>query len=146
MPISYPCDFLKNPVTAVVLLLTVILVINLSSHSLKSPQVEDALENADLRLVLELWYTEQDSGLTMNSYGSNDSSSSKKASTTTAPAAVGAAAAPIECVSSRTLGLSFVPSKGLHYHLPVLFDYFHLSAVSLTVHCALTSIHQPYIK
>ena len=105
------------------------------------------MENADLRLVLELWYTEQDTGLTMNSCGSNDSS--RKASSTgtsAAPAAVGAAAAPIECVSSRTLGLSFVPSKGLHYHLPVLFDYFHLSAVSLTVHCALTSIHQPYIK
>ena len=104
------------------------------------------MENADLRLVLELWYTEQDSGLTMNSSscGSNDS---RKASTgtTAAPAVVGAAS-PIECVSSRTLGLSFVPSKGLHYHLPVLFDYFHLSAVSLTVHCALTSIHQPYIK
>ncbi|KAF0310899.1 Protein FAM135B [Amphibalanus amphitrite] len=34
---------------------------------------------------------------------------------------------------------------GLHYHLPVLFDYFHLAAVSLTFHAALVAVHQPYI-
>ncbi|KAJ8919771.1 hypothetical protein NQ315_006300 [Exocentrus adspersus] len=46
-------------------------------------------------------------------------------------------------VSSRTLQLNVSPIEGLHYHLPVLFDYFHLSAVSLTIHSALTAIHQP---
>jgi hypothetical protein len=35
--------------------------------------------------------------------------------------------------------------QGIHYTLPVLFDYFHLSAVSVTVHAALISIHQPYL-
>lgn len=49
-------------------------------------------------------------------------------------------------VSSRTLQLNMSPIEGLHYHLPVLFDYFHLAAVSLTVHTALTALHQPATK
>ncbi|CAG9839560.1 unnamed protein product [Diabrotica balteata] len=49
-------------------------------------------------------------------------------------------------VSQRTLQLNMSPIEGLHYHLPVLFDYFHLSAISLTVHTALTALHQPSVK
>lgn len=46
----------------------------------------------------------------------------------------------------RALQLNFTPTKGLHYHLPVLFDYFHLAAVSITIHACLVALHQPYIK
>ncbi|KAH1011253.1 hypothetical protein HUJ04_000665 [Dendroctonus ponderosae] len=49
-------------------------------------------------------------------------------------------------VSSRTLQLNFSPVEGLHYHLPVVFDYFHLSAVSITIHAALTALVQPSMK
>lgn len=49
-------------------------------------------------------------------------------------------------VSSRVLTLNFSPIDGLHYHLPVLFDYFHLSAISLTIHATLTALHQPSLK
>lgn len=49
-------------------------------------------------------------------------------------------------VSSRVLQLNMSPIEGLHYHLPVLFDYFHLSAVSLTIHSFLLVLHQPFIK
>ncbi|KAK9871472.1 hypothetical protein WA026_012846 [Henosepilachna vigintioctopunctata] len=49
-------------------------------------------------------------------------------------------------VSSRVLQLNFSPIQGLHYHLPVLFDYFHLSAISLTIHATLTALHQPSLK
>ncbi|XP_030754590.1 protein FAM135A isoform X2 [Sitophilus oryzae] len=49
-------------------------------------------------------------------------------------------------VSSRTLQLNFSSIEGLHYHLPVVFDYFHLSAVSITIHAALTALHQPSMK
>lgn len=49
-------------------------------------------------------------------------------------------------VSARTLQLNMSPVEGLHYHLPILFDYFHLSAISLTVHAALTALHQPPMK
>jgi len=48
--------------------------------------------------------------------------------------------------STRTLQLNFHPGHGLHYHLPVLFDYFHLAAVSLGIHASLIALHQPYIK
>lgn len=46
----------------------------------------------------------------------------------------------------RALQLNFVPTKGLHYHLPVLFDYFHLAAVSITIHACLVALHQPFVK
>lgn len=49
-------------------------------------------------------------------------------------------------VSSRTLRLNISPIEGLHYHLPVLFDYFHLSAVSLTIHSFLLVLHRPFMK
>lgn len=49
-------------------------------------------------------------------------------------------------VSSRVLQLNVSPIEGLHYHLPVLFDYFHLSAISLTIHSFLLVLHQPFMK
>lgn len=49
-------------------------------------------------------------------------------------------------VSSRILKLNFHPAKGLHYHLPVLFDYFHLAAITIGIHASLIALHQPYIK
>ena len=99
--------------------------------------------------MIELWYTENGNGLS-NSGSSGQSSHNSNTSNNNQSLANGGDSpsgdATIECVSSRVLTLQFVPSVGLHYHLPVLFDYFHLSAVSLTVHALLTSIHQPYIK
>ena len=40
-------------------------------------------------------------------------------------------------VSARTVHFSVDWSKGLHYHYPVLFDYFHLAAVGVTIHASL---------
>ncbi|XP_038056570.1 protein FAM135A-like isoform X2 [Patiria miniata] len=48
----------------------------------------------------------------------------------------------MEAISSRTLKLNINGSDGLHSHVPLLFDYFHLSAVSLTVHGSLLGLHQ----
>lgn len=83
-------------------------------------QIEDTLERADFTLMVELWFTDQ-------TFGPDQHSS-------------------ISCVSSRTLQLHFSPTRGLHYHLPVLFDYFHLAAVTMTIHASLVALHQPYIK
>ncbi|XP_068618252.1 protein FAM135A [Battus philenor] len=58
----------------------------------------------------------------------------------------GAQSSTLAPVSCRVLKLHFQPSQGLHYHLPVLFDYFHLSAVSITIHASLVALHQPYIN
>lgn len=91
----------------------------------------------DLHLVMELWFSDQgyslgDSGLDSQERFSNGSG--------------GGGGNGIMCVSTRTLQLHFSPTRGLHYHLPVLFDYFHLAAVTVTVHASLIAVHQPYIK
>lgn len=43
-------------------------------------------------------------------------------------------------VSARTMCFSIDWSKGLHQHFPVLFDYFHLAAVGVTVHASLLEL------
>ncbi|XP_059089029.1 LOW QUALITY PROTEIN: protein FAM135A-like [Tigriopus californicus] len=94
---------------------------NFKAHFIvEAGKIEETLDKADLQLHIELWYTENGFGISQQS--------------------------AIECVSARVLSLAFQPTRGLHYHLPVLFDYFHLSAVSVTIHAILSSIHQPYIK
>ncbi|XP_046660513.1 protein FAM135A-like isoform X2 [Homalodisca vitripennis] len=85
-----------------------------------SHKIEETLERADFCLSVELWFTDQTFGPEQHS--------------------------AITCVSSRTLQLHFSATRGLHYHLPVLFDYFHLAAVTLTIHASLVALHQPYIK
>ena len=86
---------------------------------LDSAKIEETLRNADFSLDVELWFSED--GLGMEQHSS------------------------IQNVSRRQLQISFVPSRGLHYHLPVLFDYFHLCCVSLSLHGSLVSLHQPYL-
>ncbi|XP_034937509.1 uncharacterized protein [Chelonus insularis] len=81
-----------------------------------SHKIEEALSRTHFNLGVELWFSE--------------------------PTQPGNMA----CVSSRALQLNFVPTKGLHYHLPVLFDYFHLAAVSITIHACLVALHQPFVK
>ncbi|XP_020277568.1 uncharacterized protein LOC109851674 isoform X3 [Pseudomyrmex gracilis] len=81
-----------------------------------SHKIEEALSRTHFNLSVELWFSEL------------------------------AQPGNMACVSSRALQLNFTPTKGLHYHLPVLFDYFHLAAVSITIHAYLVALHQPYIK
>ncbi|XP_039179485.1 protein FAM135B isoform X2 [Crotalus tigris] len=44
------------------------------------------------------------------------------------------------------LGLHFHPKQGLHHHVPVMFDYFHLSAVTVTLHASLVALNQPLLS
>ncbi|XP_008555993.1 protein FAM135A isoform X1 [Microplitis demolitor] len=81
-----------------------------------SHKIEEVLSRTHFNLSVELWFSE--------------------------PTQPGNMA----CVSSRALQLNFVPTKGLHYHLPVLFDYFHLAAVSIEIHACLVALHQPFVK
>ncbi|XP_070396299.1 protein FAM135A isoform X3 [Dermacentor albipictus] len=83
-------------------------------------KVRDMLSKADFQLSVELWFTDQNFGPDHHK--------------------------TIQCVSSRLLTLHMDPSRGLHHHIPVLFDYFHLSAVSLTIHASLLAVYQPYIR
>ena len=42
-----------------------------------------------------------------------------------------------QCVSSRTVVANVDWHKGLHEHFPVLFDYFHLASLGVTIHASL---------
>ncbi|XP_058066122.1 uncharacterized protein LOC131215745 [Anopheles bellator] len=81
-----------------------------------SRHLKETIERAEFSLNLELWFGEQTNGNILT------------------------------LASTRTLQLNFHPGRGLHYHLPVLFDYFHLAAVSVGIHASLVALHQPYIK
>lgn len=52
----------------------------------------------------------------------------------------------LQLISSRTLKLHFNLHRGLHHHVNVMFDYFHLSVVSITIHASLVALHQPLIR
>lgn len=54
--------------------------------------------------------------------------------------------AGVPTISSRVLGLHFHPWRGLHHQVPVMFDYFHLSVISVTIHAALVALQQPLIR
>ncbi|NWT51899.1 F135B protein, partial [Erythrocercus mccallii] len=87
---------------------------------LDGERVEDALNEADFQLKLDLHFTDSEQQLR------------------DVPA--------VPMISSRTLCLHFHPRRGLHHHVPVMFDYFHLSVVSVTVHASLVALHQPLIS
>ncbi|XP_019479600.1 PREDICTED: protein FAM135B isoform X1 [Hipposideros armiger] len=87
---------------------------------LDGERVEEALSEVDFQLKVDLHFTDSKQQLR------------------------DVAGAPV--VSSRTLGLHFHPRRGLHHHVPVMFDYFHLSVISLTVHAALVALQQPLIS
>lgn len=82
-----------------------------------SRHLRESIERAEFSLTVELWFGEQSSNATA-----------------------------LSLASTRTLQLNFHPVRGLHYHLPVVFDYFHLSAINVGIHASLIAIHQPYIK
>ncbi|XP_055610996.1 uncharacterized protein LOC129757732 isoform X2 [Uranotaenia lowii] len=81
-----------------------------------SRHLKESIERAEFTLNLELWFGEQTTGNVLS------------------------------LASTQTLQLNFHPGRGLHYHLPVLFDYFHLAAVSVGIHASLVALHQPYIN
>ncbi|CAF1327656.1 unnamed protein product [Rotaria sordida] len=46
---------------------------------------------------------------------------------------------------SRCYKLHFDPRIGIHTHIPILFDYFHLSALTTTIHSSLLCLIPPYV-
>ncbi|XP_074542979.1 protein FAM135B [Halichoeres trimaculatus] len=87
---------------------------------LDGERVEEALSEVDFQLKLDLHFTDNEQQL---------------ADIVTVP-----------LISSRTLSLHFHPRRGLHHHVPVMFDYFHLSVISVTTHASLVALHQPLIS
>ncbi|XP_068603200.1 protein FAM135B [Brachionichthys hirsutus] len=87
---------------------------------LDGESVEEALSEVDFQLKLDLHFTDNEQQL---------------AEITTVP-----------LISSRTLSLHLHPRRGLHHHVPVMFDYFHLSVISVSIHASLVALHQPLIS
>ncbi|XP_030645005.1 protein FAM135B [Chanos chanos] len=87
---------------------------------LDGEKVEEALSEVDFQLKLDLHFTDNEQQLGEIS--------------------------TVPLISSRTLGLHFHPRRGLHHHVPVMFDYFHLSVISVSIHASLVALHQPLIS
>ncbi|CAF0712583.1 unnamed protein product [Adineta steineri] len=51
----------------------------------------------------------------------------------------------IQPLCSRNYKLHFNPRLGLHIHVPIFFDYFHLSALTVTIHASLLCLIPPYV-
>ncbi|XP_073689832.1 protein FAM135A isoform X4 [Garra rufa] len=87
---------------------------------LDAKKVEESLNEMDFQLSLDLYFTDGD-------YSPEDPSS-------------------LQSISSRTLRLHFSLHRGIHQHVNVMFDYFHLSVISATIHASLVALHQPLIS
>lgn len=87
---------------------------------LDEKKVEELLNDMDFQLFLDLYFTDGD-------YTPEDPSS-------------------LQNISGRTLRLHFSLQRGIHQHINVMFDYFHLSVVSVAIHASLVALHQPLIS
>ncbi|XP_072525877.1 protein FAM135A isoform X2 [Salminus brasiliensis] len=87
---------------------------------LDEKKVEESLNEMDFQLALDLFFTDGD-------YTPEDPTS-------------------LQSISSRTLRLHFSLHRGIHQHVNVMFDYFHLSVISVTIHASLVALHQPLIS
>nr|XP_033790432.1 protein FAM135B isoform X2 [Geotrypetes seraphini] len=95
--------------------------VNFRVHMLlDGEKVEDAMSEVNFQLKLDLHFTDSEQQLRDVTV--------------------------IPLISSRTLSLHFHPRRGLHHYVPVMFDYFHLSVISVTVHASLVALHQPLIS
>lgn len=110
------------------------------SSPVDSRHLKDSIERAEFSLNLELWFGEQ------QQQPHEEPSTQQETAPNGTPSIGNLSDINLMLASSRTLQLNFHPMLGLHYHLPVLFDYFHLAAVSLGIHASLIALHQPYIK
>ncbi|XP_007546237.1 protein FAM135A isoform X1 [Poecilia formosa] len=87
---------------------------------LDEKKVEESLNEMDFQLSLDLYFTDGD-------YTPEDPSS-------------------LQNISSRVLHLHFSLQRGIHQHINVMFDYFHLSVISVAIHASLVALHQPLIS
>ncbi|KAF5400033.1 hypothetical protein PHET_06491 [Paragonimus heterotremus] len=77
--------------------------------------LEESLIKHELFLCVELWFAEE---------GVDESNVLQS----------------LEKVHERQLRVHFSPTRGLHHHFDVFFDYFHLCALEMAIHGALTNI------
>ncbi|CAF3536336.1 unnamed protein product [Rotaria sordida] len=81
--------------------------------------ITDCFNRMDMQLCLELFFMEKDYS----------------------PEKIGT----MQSLCSRCYKLHFNPRLGVHTHMPILFDYFHLSAITTTIHGSLLCLIPPYV-
>ncbi|KAG8444880.1 hypothetical protein GDO86_009873 [Hymenochirus boettgeri] len=87
---------------------------------LDEKKIEETLNELNFQMFLDLYFTDTD-------YSPNDPNT-------------------LQLISSRNLKLHFNLHRGLHDHINVMFDYFHLSVISVIIHGSLVALHQPLIS
>ncbi|XP_004914563.1 protein FAM135A isoform X5 [Xenopus tropicalis] len=83
-------------------------------------KIEETLNELNFQMFIDLYFTDTD-------YSPNDPNA-------------------LQLISSRSLKLHFNLHRGLHDHINVMFDYFHLSVISVVIHGSLVALHQPLIS
>ncbi|XP_018121004.1 protein FAM135A isoform X4 [Xenopus laevis] len=83
-------------------------------------KIEETLNELNFQMFIDLYFTDTD-------YSPNDPNA-------------------LQLISSRSLKLHFNLQRGLHDHINVMFDYFHLSVISVVIHGCLVALHQPLVS
>ncbi|CAF1649585.1 unnamed protein product, partial [Adineta ricciae] len=84
-----------------------------------SENITECFNRMDMQLCIELYSSEKDY-------------SQEKLST-------------MALLCSRCYKLNFNPRLGLHTHIPIIFDYFHLAAITTTIHGSLLCLIPPFV-
>jgi hypothetical protein len=132
----------------------------------------ESFDKLNLQLNVDLWFTENDFKSRVNSTSSPSATRTSSTSTTVTNDQVfnltnsnnsissnnnnnnneGGTPSELNTIAnnngmqllcSRLFKIHFDPRQGIHLQIPVVFDYFHLSALLLTVHCALQTLLPP---
>ncbi len=80
----------------------------------------ETFERLDLQLSIDLWFSENDYSVER--------------------------VAQMQLLCARQLKVRFDPRIGIHLQIPILFDYFHLSAVLATIHASLLTLLPPMVS
>lgn len=82
-----------------------------------SDKIVQEVDQADYQMLVELFFSDSDYGV--------DSVES------------------LTNVSTQTLKLHMSCVKGLHHHVPILFDYYHFAVIDTTIHATVTALGLP---
>ena len=117
-------------------------------------KIIESFEKLDLQINVELWFSENDykpqqrtlslnssSGVTSLENSCSNGSTNNLSNNSGGSGATAGNSMQLLC--SRTLKIRFDLRKGLHLQVPIIFDYFHLSAVLVTFHCSLLTLLPP---
>ena len=106
----------------------------------------ESFERLDLQLNVELWFTETDFKPLLNASQEMSNTASPmftNLNTSSSSATTSSGCNNMQQLCVRTFKIKFDPRQGIHLQIPVIFDYFHLSGVLVTLHCTLLTLLPP---